>query len=296
MAAKRTLGWLACAASGGVLLAAPASVSAYCRMTTVPAAAGACDSEGVPLHWEKRCIAYQISADGLPEFLDPAAGMGFTEETLRSTLSQAWSTWTALECRGRRTGLEVRIDPGTNNTNALEYLTDGPNVSAIVFMKRWQELGYDSAAYARTTTWHNPRTGQIVDTDMELNQRNYLFYDCGVRTCQNFDVDLSNVLVHEAGHSFGLGHSNVSASTMYFSAPPTETSKRSLEADDIEGFCASYGDADLPAECDFSWVDNTDRGGGGGGGGCSITEAPARSSLLWIAALAALLVRRKRRQ
>ena len=57
--------------------------------------------------------------------------------------------------------------------------------------------------------------------------------------------DLASVLLHEFGHSLGLGHSMDSASIMYPFINP-ETVKRTLGADDIAGIQAIYSAAPVP--------------------------------------------------
>jgi hypothetical protein len=63
--------------------------------------------------------------------------------------------------------------------------------------------------------------------------------------------DLQNTLTHEAGHFLGLAHPCGSGTgtactpelrpvTMYPTASPRETKKRTLDADDVEGACAVY--------------------------------------------------------
>jgi len=56
-------------------------------------------------------------------------------------------------------------------------------------------------------------------------------------------IDLQSIAVHEMGHAFGLDDlyaSECSQATMYWSSPPGDTSKRSLEADDIGGMRLLY--------------------------------------------------------
>jgi len=56
-------------------------------------------------------------------------------------------------------------------------------------------------------------------------------------------VDLQSIAVHESGHAFGLDDlyaSKCREATMYWSSPPGDTSKRTLEDDDVEGMLALY--------------------------------------------------------
>jgi MYXO-CTERM domain-containing protein len=123
-------------------------------------------------------------------------------------------------------------------------------------------------------------------------------------------IDVTNTVAHEAGHFLGLDHTGVEAATMHASAPPGEVSKRSLDADDIEGLCAIYpagspvNDACLGAPEGFytsQRVDEMEQTAPPGDGqtdegcGCAVTpRAPGRAAL-WILALGVLVMPTRRR-
>lgn len=70
---------------------------------------------------------------------------------------------------------------------------------------------------------------------------------------------IEGVMVHEAGHGLGLGHTSVSGATMYPSVSACNNGPATTESDDEAGINAIYG------------------GGGGGGNSCSGycgTQAP----------------------
>ncbi len=73
-------------------------------------------------------------------------------------------------------------------------------------------------------------------------------------------ADLRAAVVHLLGHAVGLAHSRELASTMGFL--PTEAAKRSLDADDIAGVRALYGDSAAGGLCDGCEGDG-DCGAGG---------------------------------
>jgi len=117
-----------------------------------------------------------------------------------------------------------------------------PNESIVVMrpLAEWASLeDHDSNALALTLLWHDKKTGEILDVDMELNGGAGMFTDCLKQRCVGAMIDLQNTVTHEAGHLLGLGHSSARGSTMEASTSSSpETQKRSLEADDKAGYCA----------------------------------------------------------
>jgi hypothetical protein len=63
--------------------------------------------------------------------------------------------------------------------------------------------------------------------------------------CTN-GFDLYGVTVHELGHFWGLGHSTLGASTMYYAVSQCDSTRASLHADDTQGFRVLYGTTDAP--------------------------------------------------
>ena len=240
------------------LCAMPTRAFAFCQMTTTaPTSTTPCPTTGFPLVWKKACVGHTLSTYGLPEFLDASSGQGWTMASLHQTLQAGYDVWNAVMCDHGHIQIQGKVLDATTPISKSEYLTDGANVSAIIFRKEWSTLGYDNGIYAVTTDWHVKSTGEILDSDMEINQPSYLFFDCTVHACHNDDVDLLNVLTHESGHTWGLGHSLDNRSTMFASAPPGQTSKRDLALDDDSAICAAYPPGTLPAACDFAARDNT---------------------------------------
>jgi MYXO-CTERM domain-containing protein len=92
-----------------------------------------------------------------------------------------------------------------------------------------------------TTVTFNADTGEIFDADMEINssQRNLVAGD----NIPKNGFDLESVVTHEAGHFFGLAHSQDKTATMYASYAPGTTVLRTLSNDDVKGLCSIYPDA-----------------------------------------------------
>ncbi len=88
---------------------------------------------------------------------------------------------------------------------------------------------------------HSIRPGQIVDADIIFNP-NMAFST----PTAGEGTDIQSVATHEAGHLFGISHSAVQTSTMFFVLPPgTEAS--TLEAEDRMMFRKAYADETVMA-------------------------------------------------
>jgi hypothetical protein len=174
----------------------------------------------------------------------PRIQMG--ESFVRKTFATSFQTWADVKCSGSTTPFLVAQASGTASTNDAEFLYDQPNESVMVVRNRseWSSLpDHDSLALALTLIWHDKKSGEILDVDMELNGGAGTFTDCKATSCNNSSIDLQNTITHEAGHLLGLGHTSVRGATMQPSTTMSpETEKRDLATDDTMGYCA----LDLP--------------------------------------------------
>ncbi len=164
-----------------------------------------------------------------------------------------------VDLRGFPDGSKAAIQ---NAFGAWEAETDGDLVLPLVFEDVTVVFGDDINTYslrnmggggvlaATYITWDD------ADDDGDINDgEEFLEMD----VIHNFTVkwgtdlftprgkwwDVQNVAVHEVGHVFGLGHpgngEQDKVQTMYASAPPRETSKRTLESDgDIPGINSTF--------------------------------------------------------
>jgi hypothetical protein len=151
--------------------------------------------------------------------------------------------------------------------------------------------------------------GDILDADVELNNVDFTFDFVGpdgptkMARSGTALADFENTLVHELGHLQGLDHTckdaatppqevddtgnpppdcdklsqlpladevKIQNATMFNSAGPAETKKRTPEADDIAGICDAYPIANAPATCSPADLNSYKQAGcalGGGPGG-----------------------------
>jgi hypothetical protein len=279
-----------------VLLAA-GRAHAYCRMTTEMSTAGdTCATEGEPLEWRRQCISVSVleRRDTRTEF-----------DRVRNVVDDSFATWMDVTCDGKQVGLDVRQTIQLAECAEPEYNPRGPNANTIVFVEDWSARGLPADAFGLTLVWHSPEDGEIFDADMQINETLGLLGICG-GVCSAGQVDMQNVITHEAGHFFGLGHSDVRDATMSARASVGEVSKRDLHQDDRDGLCAIYGENPV-AMCEeshhvpdngFSPACGADLEEADPNGACSAARpgrdgsAGAGALLGW--ALAALYARRRR--
>jgi hypothetical protein len=187
------------------------------------------------IHWMDWFIpvSYYISYSGEP-------GNGANLVATMSGANAAFSAWErdqpsyiAFTCEGW--------------TNLLPDVYDGYNVVG------WGDLSQYQDAIAVTVVWYLLGTGWIVDCDVVLNNDPSLTWtqvDIGsndpntyVIDGPGYDVDIQNIMTHEAGHWLQLNDLYDEAAaeqTMYGYAKDGELQKRSLESGDIAGVRSIY--------------------------------------------------------
>jgi Matrixin len=226
------------------------------------------DSRGtnpVSLNWPGRSMTFRLNAAGSPDIA------GDTElETLRA----AFRSWNEVS-----ESSFTFIDGGVTDSEAVGYNYRRPeaNLNLVLFQQVWPHPDQTSAV-ALTTSTYNVITGEIFDSDIEINDE-FVFTvgDEGVQ------IDLLGAITHEAGHALGLDHPQKStaidpecqdSSTMSNTTSTGETSKRVLAGTDVmgvrfiypagsaqNGFCSPPGEA--PPRVKISQVSSTLRHGCG---------------------------------
>jgi len=294
---------------GGTIV--PLSAHAYCRTTTCCRTAPCKDSEvcvidpetqcatnGAALAWNERCVTLW-----LPNTPKPLPGI--EAATLARVTEDAFAHWQDVVCPTGRPTIDVRLggaldcaltgfdQDAMQNVNTLQVVSDNwPHPDPL-------------GQLALTTVRSVVSTGEILDTDIELNAANFHFS----ASDEVVLTDLESTLTHEAGHALGLDHTTDPEATMNgVWRPLKRTSLRTLEADDVAGICAIYpaglaasnacvqaAAADDPASvCRAVVTPRTTHSTG-----CGVAQPAANSGRCWLwnalAIISACVSRRRRR-
>lgn len=121
---------------------------------------------------------------------------------------------------------------------------------------------------ALTVTFSDPKTGEVVESDMIFNSNHpygLLNYksNSGPGSASAMEMvddadcqqkyDLQSVATHEAGHFFGLGEDyDAKTATMFYTTGRCETNKRALQSSDETTMAALYVSNDVNASSDES--------------------------------------------
>jgi hypothetical protein len=249
----------------------------------------------VEFAWPQTCVAIT----GYPENF--AVMMPLDEIT--GAASGAALAWSA----GSDACTNLAITVSMSTAAAPRAVNDGAN-SLIFRTKNWcllnadgtcdpSSTAYDQSALALTSVSASTITGHIKDADIEVNGffswADLVAHPELVTATSSFQ-DLQNALTHEMGHLIGLDHTcvpvgtpapldnlgnpvpecdrappEVVATTMFPSANPGDTTKRSLAPDDQQAVCDIY-----PASTPLPCVAPPDPGPGGCN--CAAAGGPAR--------------------
>jgi hypothetical protein len=296
-----------------VTLAAAALASrpaaAYVRYMTK----GTPGNPPVGFQWPQSCVPIIVYPNDLTD-MPP-------DQTIGAAVAAA-AAWSEVSDPCTYMDLMVSSSDGPTPTAKLDYYNN------VIFQPTdWCGVktaagtcSYDPQALAITSVFAGTVDGKIRDADVEVNARFFTWADVEMNPGPG-KQDLQNALTHEFGHLIGLDHTcyspgpnttrpfdnsgapvpdcnaappEVQQTTMFASAIPGDTAKRTLAPDDQLAVCEIYPVAQDPMTCPPAGTQpaTTSRTGCQ----CALGPAPGPGLAALLASLAALslLIARRR--
>jgi hypothetical protein len=233
------------------------------------------------------CITWFLNEQGLALRPPPAEGSADAPspdppdddpraipiDRLQEVLQRSFDTWNDVDCAQVRTIFGGRTS--SRQVGTRQGLPDFQN-TMLFYREGWP---HPPLVQGLTSVTYDSR-GQIVDADIELNGQSYRL---GIVEDPELDrgiLDIENTMTHEVGHMLGLDHSmfenflgndtsgcagsaqgtsggidcaaiRPDQTTMFATARPGETFKRTLHPDDEAGLCAAYPADGPPMRCEL---------------------------------------------
>jgi uncharacterized protein (TIGR03382 family) len=251
-----------------------------------PALKRGSDGQSVRWHSSKNKVYFDASLDAAGSHAREAVQLGF-------------GTW--LGSGAKVPGLEF------DSTQGAKF-SQTPNGKSEVMYGPITLAGHENDL-ALTVTFSDPKTGEVVESDMIFNSRHpygLLPYKGGAAdatsamtpvdstVCEQ-RYDLQSVATHEAGHFFGLGEDfDVKTATMFYTTGRCETNKRMLQGSDETTMAALYVSNDMSASSDDADAESGAKGCGGARIGQGKTDGAV--PMLSVAGLLGFVALRRRRR
>lgn len=150
-------------------------------------------------------------------------------------IQNSFSKWREI----RESDLDFQFNGAT--TNAVTDANDSRNIV------RWVNSGISTGVFAVTITTFDTLTAEIVDADLELNDRDFTWDTLGPTGTQGVigRAMIESVVTHEIGHMVGLDHAANAGGAMFFASSPGMIDQTVLEADDRALIRADYAHPSL---------------------------------------------------
>jgi len=251
-------------AAAALALAWSAPAGAYVRYLT---------DDGKPFFWAQATVPIT----GYPDDFQQSS---MTPAQVQAAITAAAATWSTPQ----QSCTYLKLMPTFGTGDGPPAANDGHS-TVLFHSKIWCRVQadgtcpggveYDPSALAVTTDTANTMTGQIYDSDVEVNAVIYQWADVVADPQLGVNMDLQNALTHEFGHLIGLDHTcwdpltstsgghpvddkgnlipscstadaSVQQTTMFPSATAGDIEKRDLAQDDQDALCAIYNVDDPP--------------------------------------------------
>lgn len=157
---------------------------------------------------------------------NPANQSGLSASSFYSAAVRGLQRWATASAGGVRFDYWQGSDPSVYAANS-----DYNGYSNLYFASN-SGTQLSPNVLGLTQVWYNTETGEILETDIVLNDRVYQFTTDARHTSgygasggghgNGVQVFVENVLTHELGHAFGLSHSGHLQSTMLYMEAPEQ--------------------------------------------------------------------------
>ncbi len=132
---------------------------------------------------------------------------------------------------------------GSETSELLTADTSGTDGKNEIYFAHIPDAGVLGYTIVWSTRSRGRRAGQIVESDMVIDDDNWSWYTGG-DGIKDGEIDFWSVFTHEAGHWVGMGHTKTTdlciEQTMYPSISSGDLSKRYLGVGDTTGVSALY--------------------------------------------------------
>jgi hypothetical protein len=274
---------------------------------------------GRPNFWPYRCVTLNVFVSDPPAFLTPGLVI--------DAVTKAASVWNPEKSGCGDMILKVSSNIGQGGPIANDHR------NTVQFMKDWgqdpdpdYQVNHVPEAFALTTVTTLEATGEIIDTDVEINAVNFKWDDLVLNSRPGeIAADLQNTLTHEFGHVLGLDHNcddsgqglvdttgvpaprcsaapaAIREATMWPRVDRSDVLRRDLAADDLAGLCAIYPRnmmADLTSDVGPNG-NRTCNGfipGSPDSGGCTVSNASHNTAPCWLWIIGGLFAARHLRR
>jgi len=217
---------------GEAILASPATLTAT---TTATSTMAGCDDASYDLRGWRLGSTYSWYYNGADAPASVAAG------ALAAITNGTKNVVAGVNRCGITASLSMSQQYLGSTTRAAQIGTDGSCTGNDgVSVSSWGTL--PAGVLGVACAYYRSSSGTLTASDMMLNKDMRWFIRKPIACSGMFD--LKSVVVHERGHTFGLGHVSQTTSAYQVMSPKTracDISKRKLNAGDLAGLTALYG-------------------------------------------------------